>query len=211
MTQPPRSRPGARPADKGHAPERLLALAGVIGLLAVAVVSVSLVLDAVHRDSGSATAEATVSPTRTPKPTPTPKPKPTPVPLTTSQRAERTAAADIVASRGFEVVRLGDYDPRKTLRVLIGRGTTSRAKLAFFFVNGDYIGNDANEPSASLRVAKQGDLQVTLAYRLFSPGDQPLKPTGERLKVRFRWDGAALAPLDAIPDPSERTPGRQVQ
>jgi hypothetical protein len=103
---------------------------------------------------------------------------------------------------------LKDYDPRKTLRVLVGR-TSSGSHLAFFFVNGDYIGNDAQDASAKLRVAKHGDLQVTLAYGIYAPGDEQDKPTGGPVRVRFMWDGVRLAPQDPLPPPEQRTPGRQ--
>ena len=87
------------------------------------------------------------------------------------QKAERQAGRRrrrLARLRGRAAA--SDYDPRKTLRVLIGR-TTSGSHLAFFFVNGDYIGNDAQDPSAKLRVAKRGDLAVTLAYGIYAPGD----------------------------------------
>src|SRR3954469_15631423 len=204
---PPRRPPGA-PREVPHSltPERMLALAGVAGLLIVGLVSVILILGA-GGDDEEPVASAPVA-TATPKPTATAKPKPTPVPLTPEQKQERRAAADVVTSRGFSVVRLKDYDPRKTLRVLIGR-TTSGSHLAFFFVNGDYIGNDSQDPSARLKLAKQSDLTVTLAYGIFQPGDQPGKPTGTPVKVRFTWDGSRLTPEDQLPLPQQRTPGRQ--
>jgi hypothetical protein len=93
-------------------------------------------------------------------------------------------------------------------RVLVGR-TTSGSHLAFFFVNGDYIGNDAPDPSAKLKVARLGDLTVTLAYGIYAPGDAQDKPTGGPVKVRFKWDGTRLAPQDPLPPPDQRTPGRQ--
>jgi hypothetical protein len=207
---PPRRRPGTRPAARGHhlTPERILALAGVGGLLVVGLISLILVLGAAgggdEEDLGAAGPAATATAT----PTPTPKPKPTPVPLTAAQKQERQAAAEIVSSRGFEVVRLKDYDPRKTLRVLIGR-SSSGSRLAFFFVNGDYIGNDAQDPSARVRVTKVADLQVTLAYRIYAPGDDQDAPTGGPVSVRFRWDGTRLTPQDPLPPPEQRTPGRQ--
>jgi hypothetical protein len=206
---PPRRRPpGAPHQPPDHlTPERVLALAGVAGLLLVGLVSLILILGSGGGDDEETAAVAPTA-TATPKPTPTAEPKPTPVPLTAEQKQERKAAADVVASRGFDVVRLKDYDPRKTLRVLIGR-TTSGSHLAFFFVNGDYIGNDAQDPSAKLSVAKRGDLVTTLAYGTFAPGDEPGKPTGGPVKVRFKWDGTRLAPQDPMPTPEERTPGRQ--
>ena len=206
-----RRRPGERPATPHNlTPERMLALAGVGGLLLVGLISLILVVGAAGGDDPESEVTAQATATATATPTPTPEPTPTPVPLTAQQKAERQAAADVVTSRGFEVVRLGDYDPRKTLRVLIGR-TTEGSHMAFFFVNGDYIGNDSTDPSAKLRLAKQGDLRVTLAYRIYAPGDEPDKPTGGPVRVRFTWDGATLAPQDPLPPPEQRTPGRQVQ
>ena len=211
MAEPPttpRRRPGTpRSVPDSMTPERILALAGVGGLLLVGLISLILLVGAAGGDDEEPVA-ATATATATPEPTATPKPKPTPVPLTADQKAERQAAADIVESRGFDVVRLRDYDPRKTLRVLIGR-TSSGSHLAFFFVNGDYIGNDAQDPSAKLKMAKAGDLVVTLSYGIFAPGDEPGKPSGGPVKVRFKWDGTRLAPQDPLPAPEQRTPGRQ--
>ena len=208
---PPRRRPGSpHPAPDNLTPERILALAGVGGLLLVGLISLILVFSAASGGDEEPETAAQATATATPSPTPTPEPTPTPVPLTAQQKQERQAAADIVTSRGFEVVRLRDYDPRKTLRVLIGRSTTDTF-LAFFFVNGDYIGNDAEDSSAKLRVTKKGDLQVTLAYGIYAPGDEPDTPTGGPVRVRFKWDGTRLAPQDPLPPPEQRTPGRQVQ
>jgi hypothetical protein len=212
MPQPPPARRGARGrSSRDHTPERVLAVAGVLALLVVFVVIVSLISGAATGGSGSAenqAASATAEPARTPSPTPTPTPTPTPVPLTAAERAERQAAADVVASRGFEVVRLRDWDPKDTLRVLIGR-SSSGGRLAFFFVNGDYIGNDSSDASARLSVRRTSDLAATLRYRIYAPGDSPDRPTGETVDVRFRWNGASLQPETALPAPSQRTPGRQ--
>jgi hypothetical protein len=210
MEESPRQ-PHERHADHPHhhagAPARLLALISVIALLMVGLVSGILVLDAVSgTDDGGAAAQATPAPT--PTPTATPKPTPTPVPLTAQQRAERKAAADVVKSRGFSVVRLRDYDARKTLRVLLGEQSDGR-RLAFFFVNGDYVGNDAPEPSGKVRVARNGDLRVTLDYGIYAPGDPPKRPSGGTTKVRFTWDGTRLAPMDPLPFASQRTPSSQ--
>lgn len=199
---------GRRHAHRhASAPARLLALVAVSALLLVGFVSIALVLDATTGgDDGDAVAEATATPG--PTPTATPKPTPTPVPLTAEQRRQRTAAADVVKSRGYAVVRLRDYNPRKTLRVLLGEDQ-SRGRLAFFFVNGDYIGNDAQDSSAKLRVVRNGDLRVTLAYGIYAPGDPPDAPSGGPVRVRFEWDGTRLAPMDPLPVPEQRTPGRQ--
>src|SRR4051812_37468 len=115
--EPPRNpRPGAR--RRANAPARVVALAGVAGLLLVGIVSLLLIVGAAgNDDENTPVAESTA--TATPKPTATATPKPTPVPLTTAQKEERRAAAEVVKSRGFTVVRMRDYDPRKTLGVLI--------------------------------------------------------------------------------------------
>lgn len=185
----------------------MLAVAGVAGLLLVGLISLVMVLGALgggDEEREAASAEATPEAT----PTPTATPSPTPVPLTRAQRAQRRAAADLVRSRGFEVTRLADYNPRRTLRVLIGR-TSVGTRMAFFFVGDDYIGNDAQEPSAELKVVRSRDVRVTLAYGIYAPGDEADEPTGGPVRVRFAWDGAQLTPLDPIPPPEQRTPGRQ--
>jgi hypothetical protein len=205
MAEPRPRRPRRRrPEPEDRTPERVLAVAGVAGLLLVFVISVVLIGGAGGSDDADGeSASATV--TATPTPTPTAEPKPTPVPLTAAERAERQAAADIVASRGFEVVRLRDYDPRDTLRVLIGR-SSSGGEMAFFFVRGDYIGNDSTETSAQLRVRRTTDVAATLAYGIFQPGDAPDKPTGTPVRVRFQWDGVRIAPEAEVPAPELRAP-----
>jgi hypothetical protein len=206
----PRERPAGRRrrSSRDRLAERVLGVAGLAALLLVLAVSVSLVVGAIEDGDGEreATASATATPTATPSPTRTPKPTPTPERLTAGERTERDAAAEIVRSRGFEVERLRDWDPDDTLRVLVGRSDSG--ELAFFFVNGDYIGNDTGEPSADLRVRRTSDLSVTLRYRTYAPGDDD-RPTGDRVDVRFTWDGVQLTPASALPDPTLRTPGRQ--
>jgi len=213
MSEPRTGRQGGRRrrSSRDRLPERVLGLAGVAALLLVLAVSVSLVSSAIRGDGDDeqeAIASTTPTPTATPEPTRTPRPRRTPEPLTAGERTVRNAAADVVRSRGFEVTRLRDWDPDDTLRVLIGR-TSSGAELAFFFVNGDYIGNDSGDPSANLRVRRTSDLTATLSYGTYAPGDDATKPTGDRVDVRFTWDGARLTPASALPDPSLRTPGRQ--
>ena len=199
----PTRRPPGRPAPHDQTPERLLALAGVAGLLAVLVVSIVLVLHAAGGDDpeqASASVSGTPAPTATPTPTSTPKPRKTPVPLTAAERAQRSAAADVVASRGFKVVRLRDYDPDDTLRVLIGR-TTAGGYMAFFFVGEDYIGNDSRDVSRGLAVRRTSDLTTTLRYTLAATagGDR-----ADHQDVRFTWDGVRLTPESALPDLTQR-------
>jgi hypothetical protein len=189
----------------------VLALAGLAGLLLVLVVSVVLIAGAAgggEEEAAATTAATTPTATATPMPTRTPKPKPTPPPLTAQQRAERQAAADIVRSRGFEVVRLRDYDPRDTLRVLIGR-TGGGGMMAFFFAQGDYLGNDATSTSARLRVRRRSDLAVTLRYTVADPSSTTSSgaPRRRSVDVRFVWDGSRLSPQAPVPDASVRAPG----
>ena len=164
--------------------QRALALAGVTGLMIVALAMLIMVASAFDGDDEQEVATGPVA-TKTPKPTPTAKPKPTPVPLTAEQRAARDTAVQLVESKGFEVVRKRDYDPRRKLRVLIGEDTAG-GRLAFFFVDGTYIGNDKRGASPKLKVKRAGNIQVTLTY-------------DGGTDVRFRWDGTRLAPQDPLP------------
>ncbi len=219
MAEPSRRPPSGRPvsqADRDRA--RVLGVAGLCGLLIVLIVTLVMIGGSgggSNGDSSRRTAAA-ATPRRTPRPTATATatatetaaPKPTPTPTTAAQQEERAAAAQIVVSRGFKVVHLGDYDPKATLRVLIGRSDTG-SELAFFFANGDYIGNDSTDPSADVSVVSTDDLEVTLQYGIFQSADEPDKPTGVPVIVHFSWDGTELTPLEALPSPEQRTPGRQ--
>ena len=182
---------------------RALAVAGVAGLMIVGLASLIMIASAFDGDD-EPELSAPPSATGTPRPTPTAKPKPTPVPLTAEQRAARDAAVQLVESKGFEVVRKRDYDPRRRLRVLIGEDTAG-GRLAFFFVEDDYIGNDGTSPSQRLSVGRQSDTRVTLRYGVYQAGDEPCCPSETRA-VRFEWDGQRLQPLDSIPDASLRVP-----
>jgi hypothetical protein len=185
----------------GLTPERALALAGVTGLLLTGLVVLIMLVAAATGEDKRPIRPAVTTATPTPTPTATPKPKPTPVPLTAEQRTQRAAAAKIVTDKGFEVVKLRDWDPRRTLRVLLGRQTSGEPRriLAFFFLaDGRYIGNDTTEASNSVRVKRTRDTVTTLSYAT---------PDG-RIDVRFAWDGSQLEPIEAIPDVTQRTAPR---
>jgi hypothetical protein len=143
-----------------------------------------------------------------PTPTPTPKPKPKKkarrATLTKSQRAARTAAVAELRRQGYTPVRLADWHPRQSLRVLLG--TQGGQRRAFFFVGRRYIGNDTTTPSSKLRVGKQDKRSVTLVYSLWRRGDRACCPHGGTARVRFRWDGGQLRPQSAIPDAAARRP-----
>jgi LppP/LprE lipoprotein len=110
-----------------------------------------------------------------------------------------------VKKQGFNVDNTTDYQPAQTLRVLIGTRTGSSegfARRAFFFVGGRFIGTDTSDDSADITVDSQSDSVVTLAYRLYRKGEPLCCPTGGVAKVRYRWDGSSLSPLDTIPSSS---------
>ena len=182
---------------------RVLAVAGLLGMFVVFLIIIGLLSGG---DGGSDEQEAavTATATATPEPTETPEPTPTSFPLSPEQELERQEAIDLVASRGFEVVRKRDWNPTDTLKVLIGR-TPTGGKMAFFFVNGEYLGNDSTEPSTELRVQETNDLEVALSYGIFDPGDDPEEPTGQPLTVHFRYDGVQGEPVEAVPAPEQRS------
>jgi hypothetical protein len=206
MAEPPTSPAGRRPPpDRTLA--RVLGVAGVIGLFVVLIVIVSLIGGAGDDSDDTGQAAATPTATATPKPTRTPKPTPTPVPLTPDQKLDRQNDVDVVRSRGFDVLNLKAWKPDDTLQVLIGK-SSSGGELAFFFSQGTYLGNDSTDASAKLRVRKTDDVQVTLAYGIYQPGDEQTKPTGDPVVVNFRYEGGRVVPVEAIPAPEQRTPGR---
>jgi hypothetical protein len=119
---------------------------------------------------------------------------------TKAQLAARTAAVAEVRRQGFTTLKLGDYDPKATLRVIVGRpvGDAGGGKRAFFFLKERFLGNDALAPSTKLTVAKQGKVTVTLSYGVYEAGDTPGSPSG-RKRVRFRLEGERIHALDTIP------------
>ena len=110
-----------------------------------------------------------------------------------------------VRRQGFTTLKQTDYDPKATLRVLVGRpvGDAAGGNRAFFFLKDRFLGNDATGPSAKLTVVKKGKRTVTLSYGVYSPGDTAGAPSG-RKRVRFRLEGEQLKPLDTIPLDSVR-------
>lgn len=181
---------------------RALALAGLAGLFLVAALCVSLIVGGGSDDDSAdgRVAAATASPT--PTPTPTPTPAPTPPPLTPEERAQRRAAAEQVRAQGFDPVSLKAYHPDQTLRVLLGEPNAAAVaagaragRRAFFFVGESFVRTDAEEVSTTLRISKQTERTVTLAYRLTD---------GTTERVRFKWDGTALAPQTPVPAAAAR-------
>jgi hypothetical protein len=112
------------------------------------------------------------------------------------------AAAAVVRSHGFTPNDLSEYHPEQTLRVLVGTFSGSQEGLdqrAFFFLDGRYLGTDAKEPSAKLKVVAQSDSEVAIAYSLFRPGEQPCCSRGTQTIVHFQLNDGKLATAQAIP------------
>ncbi len=113
-----------------------------------------------------------------------------------------SAAAATVRSKGYTPNDTSEYHSGQTLRVLIGTRTGSGdgyGQQAFFFVDGRYIGTDAKEPSAKLKVVSQGDTEVAIAYPLYRKNDPLCCPGGGQKVVHFQLDNGRLTALDTIP------------
>jgi hypothetical protein len=123
--------------------------------------------------------------------------------MTPAQKAARRAAVTTLDEQGFRPVKVADWHPEHTLRVLIGRDD-SGAERAFFFVKRRFVGNDDATASASVRVSAARENGVTLSYRLFGATDQACCPKGERVKVTFRWKDGTLVPAGEVPPAYER-------
>ena len=118
------------------------------------------------------------------------------------------AATAVLRARGFTPANTADYHPGQALEVLIGMHAGSGdgyGQQAFFFVNGRYIGTDASQPSATLKVVSQGDTEVTLAYPLYRNGDPLCCPRGGQTRVRFQLNNGKLTALDPIPPLASKT------
>jgi hypothetical protein len=115
------------------------------------------------------------------------------------------AAAATVRANGFTPNDTSEYHPDQTLRVLVGTRTGSGdgyGQRAFFFVGGRYIGTDAKDPSAKLRVVSQNDTSVTISYPLYRHTDPLCCPGGGQATVSFQLNNGKLAPVGTIPPAS---------
>jgi hypothetical protein len=116
-----------------------------------------------------------------------------------------SGAETVLASKGFTANDTSDYHSGQTLRVLVGTRTGSKRQQAFFFVDGKYIGTDAKEPSATVKVVSQSDTAVTLSYPLYRSSDPPSSPSGGQATVRFELNNGQLTPIGKIPPASSTT------
>jgi hypothetical protein len=173
-------------------PSRILGVLATAALLGTGVVIAQMVIPKPD--------EETAAPAATPPPVEESAAKPG---MTPAQKAARRAAVSTLDDQGFTPVRVADWHPEHTLRVLIGRDE-SGAERAFFFVKKRFVGNDDATASASVRVSAARENGVTLTYRLFGETDQACCPKGERVKVTFRWQDGKLAPTGEIPPAFER-------
>ncbi|HEX6025691.1 MAG TPA: LppP/LprE family lipoprotein [Solirubrobacter sp.] len=183
---------------------------GTAAFLGSGVAIVQMVLPSNGEESVSA-ATPVATETPTPKPKKSDKPnKKKPKGLTRAQKQAREDAVAVVRTQGFVTLKPTDYDPKATLRVLIGRpvGDAAGGYRAFFFNKTTFIGNDARTNSSYLRISRKGKVTVTLAYGVYQPGDQLGEPSG-RKRVRFKLDGTVLTPQDTIPADSERLQRRR--
>ncbi len=116
-------------------------------------------------------------------------------------------AAEVVRAHGYTPNDTGEYHSDQTLAVLVGTRTGSSdgyGQQAFFFLDGRYLGTDAKEPSASVKVVSQGDTEVTLSYPRYRKGDPLGSPSGGEARVTFQLNDGKLVPLQDIPPTSER-------
>jgi hypothetical protein len=200
--------PGAKPRNPVAVTiTRAIGLAATVALLTVGVVVASML--AGGGDDPAEEIAAAPTTTSAPTATATAKPKPPRPRLTPAQRRSRRAAVEQLRGQGFEPVSVATYRPRQTLRVLIGKPQASvgtRGRRAFFFVREEYLGTDAAEPSQRVRVVRQSDSAITLAYTLFAPGDKPCCPSAGTARVRFAWKDGRLAAAEPLPAAAMRLP-----
>jgi LppP/LprE lipoprotein len=181
---------------------RVLGLLGTAVVLAVGVVAATMVISGDDDDVVSA------APAATPTPAPKKGSGKAKSRLTSRQREERRRAVDEVRRHGYSPVSVGDYKVDHLLRVLIGKpvGTTPPGLRAFFFVDDEYMGQDAASPSGKLRAGRQLEREITLVYTLYEDGNRACCPKGGDTRVHFRWTGDALEPREPIPPDAERLP-----
>ncbi len=119
-----------------------------------------------------------------------------------SAPAEAQAAGTVVRAHGYTPDNLSEYHPSQTLRALVGTrsgSTDGYDQQVFFFVDGRFIGTDAKEPSASVKVVSQSDTEAVVAYRLYRPGDPLSSPSGGQVLVHFQLNNGMLVPVGTIP------------
>src|ERR1700754_563756 len=159
-------------------------IAGVLATFALIGVGVAIAQMVMPQSDDN---EAAAAPVSTPTPTPAKdkaakkrakKKKAKPKGPTKAQRQALKDAVAVVRQKGYTTLKQSDYDPKATLRVLIGRpvGDAAGGSKAVFFMRDQFLGNDALNPSTKLSVAKQGKVTVTLSYGVYASGDVAGRP-----------------------------------
>lgn len=192
---------------------RLLALGGLLAALLAGGI-VLAVLGLLDGGAGSSRADPPTTTTTTTTTTSTEEPSTATTTTTVppqdpagggggagSAGAELDAAVATVSEQGFQPTDTSTYDPSHTLSVLIGSqpGASAAPAQAFFFVDGQFVGTDASDPSQLVEVAYSTDTETALTYTLFDKKDAACCPSGGTATVRFTWNGSSLQPLDPIP------------
>jgi hypothetical protein len=182
---------------------RVLGIAGTAVVLTIGAVSASMVLSSGEDEVAAPAPASTPEAKRKAEKDEPRKPR-----LSARQREERRRAIDQVRREGYRPAALDDYKPDNVLRVLIGEpvGTTPKGSRAFFFVRGEYIGQDTVSPTLKLRPGRQLTRNITLVYTLYEEGDRECCPQGGDTRVHFRWTGDALEPQEEIPSDYQRLP-----
>jgi hypothetical protein len=177
---------------------------------------------AVTQSAATSTHTATTAPTTSTAPAPTTTAGGAAAPSATHTAAEPAIAQPeanseaegldeavaVLKAKGYTPNETSQYHSNQTLRVLVGTRAGSSDgydQQAFFFVNDRYIGTDAKEPSATVKVVSQSDTEVTLAYPLYRQGDPLASPSGGQATVRFQLNDGKLTPLNPIPPASSAT------
>lgn len=132
----------------------------------------------------------------------------TSAPSSTAASFDFNDATQTVNQLGFNVITVAGSQEQSpgALNALIGQcvgSATGYCENAFFFVGDKYIGTDISGRDIAVQLSWQTDDMVALSYPLYAPSDPHCCPTGGSRLVRFKWDGATLAPLDPLPpDPN---------
>jgi hypothetical protein len=203
---PPPAHPHGRAPVRTRWPRRIAGVLATAALLGVAIAMAAMILPDSKPDASGGLSQSTsaaATPTASAKKQAAKHNGPV---LTAAQKKVRTAAVASLRAQGYEPVSLKSFDPRHALRVLIAHrtGDTAGPRRAFFFRSTGLAGTDSPTPSSGLKVAGSGTDWVTLSYGVYAAGDTPASPSGGRVKVRFAWTGAALAPVGGTIPPSQQ-------
>ena len=115
---------------------------------------------------------------------------------TTNAASGVASALAVLQSRGYSALDPTQYQPANTLQVLVGRG--AGGQLAFFFIDGRYLGTDTRLPSAAISVVSANDTEVTLAYALTRPDGS----SAGTANVTYALNNGMLSPEGPIPSAS---------